>query len=99
MKYLISVDFSENSYDAFEEGECISTNFFIYFCNKKKIYYKKQITTPKTSVNTFKYLGIKAVNKEKDEIVVLSVVEHTKLWVGILECNAALVEKAKKVHT
>lgn len=42
-------------------------------------------------------IGIKAINKDRDEVVVLSVVEHTKLWVGILECNAALVEKAKKV--
>lgn len=118
MKYLIAVDFSDNAYDAFEEGNTRGLIIIPLLHIISPTYSETSIPIPILKHNhiihitltnayhplfmrefpfTIPCAGLKAIDKDKDEIVILSVVEHTKLWVGILECNAALVEKAKKV--
>ena len=38
------------------------------------------------------------MHKEEDDLVIFSVAEHEIVWLGVLECNSSLVDRARKVE-
>eukprot|EP01111_Echinosteliopsis_oligospora_P019370 TRINITY_DN935_c0_g1_i1.p1 TRINITY_DN935_c0_g1~~TRINITY_DN935_c0_g1_i1.p1 ORF type:complete len:196 (+),score=33.96 TRINITY_DN935_c0_g1_i1:52-588(+) len=61
MKYLVAIDFSNNSDDAFNDA-------------------------------------LRMINPERDELLLMSIVQHSTPWVGVFECNMDLIDKAKRVE-
>jgi len=41
---------------------------------------------------------VNLVRKEEDDVIIFSVAEHEIVWLGVLECNASLIDRARKVE-